>query len=122
MKLTRAVYGTKDQIIAQLQVEQQQAEADSKLSNILVKRREYWRGRAEGLDLAIKLLRDWAGEEEPEPIVLSMDSAPAEPYEATLIPERLVTCVCGYGPTTEEDLDQHILASMHVPGDHAARR
>ena len=32
---------------------------------------------------------------------------------------RAVRCVCGYGPTTERDLDQHILASMHLPGDHA---
>lgn len=32
---------------------------------------------------------------------------------------RAVRCVCGYGPTMPEDLGQHILASMHLPGDHA---
>lgn len=35
---------------------------------------------------------------------------------------RPVRCVCGYGPTAPEDLEQHILASMHLPGDHAESR
>jgi hypothetical protein len=33
-----------------------------------------------------------------------------------------VWCVCGYGPTDVDDLDQHILASMQLPGDHAESR
>jgi hypothetical protein len=43
--------------------------------------------------------------------------------EAGIDPEedkwRHRKCVCGYYADDEDDLDQHILASMHLPGDHA---
>jgi hypothetical protein len=32
---------------------------------------------------------------------------------------RPVRCVCGYRAEDAHDLDAHILASMHLPGDHA---
>jgi hypothetical protein len=66
MKLKRTIYADRDEMVSRLQVERVQAQADAALTYIPRYKREYWRGRAEGLDLAIGMLRDWAGEEEPE--------------------------------------------------------
>jgi hypothetical protein len=33
-----------------------------------------------------------------------------------------VACVCGYDASDRNDLDQHILASMHSDEDHAEAR
>lgn len=64
--MKRTIYADRDGMVSQLQVERQQAQADAALPGIPRHRREYWRGRAEGLGLAIKMLQDWAGEDEPE--------------------------------------------------------
>lgn len=101
--MKRTIYADRDGMISQLQNAQQAALGNKDLAGMPKYRRMWWGGRAEGIGFAIALLRDWAGEEEPEP-------------------DGPVTCVCGYGPTTEEDFDQHVLASMHLPGDHIARR
>lgn len=36
-------------------------------------------------------------------------------------PKPVVSCVCGYGPTTPSDLDEHIIAASTAgdPDDHA---
>ena len=40
----------------------------------------------------------------------------------TLEQAKPVRCVCGYHASDSSDLDQHVLASMHLPGDHAESR
>lgn len=66
MKLNRTIYADREGMISQLQTDRDQAQANAETESLLRYRREYWRGRAEGLNLAISLLRDWAGEEEPD--------------------------------------------------------
>lgn len=63
----RTVYADKDGIVSRLQNERQQSQASAGLATLPRYRREFWRGKAEGLEVAIRLLQDWAGEEEPEP-------------------------------------------------------
>lgn len=64
-KMKRTIYADRDGMISQLQVDRQQAQAIAALTYIPRYKREYWRGRAEGLEVAIKMLQDWAGEESP---------------------------------------------------------
>jgi hypothetical protein len=74
--MKRTVYADKDEIYSRLM-----AERDNSLGNIPrslnQRRREFWRGRAEALEYAAHLIRDWAGEDEPPPG--SEDELPPHP-------------------------------------------
>ena len=47
---------------------------------------------------------------------------PNDSIMVTLEQAKPVRCVCGYHASDSSDLDQHVLASMHLPGDHAESR
>jgi hypothetical protein len=66
--LKRTVYGDKDDIYERLITEQGTAHRNSLSTASPRYLREFYRGRAEGLEYAAHLIRDWASETEPEEV------------------------------------------------------
>jgi hypothetical protein len=65
--MKRTIYADRDGLISQLQNARQAALGNKDLARLPKYRKMWWGGRAEGLDYAISLLQDWAGESMPEP-------------------------------------------------------
>ncbi len=63
--MKRTVYADKDEIYSRLMAERTAALGNKELKSIPKYRKMWWGGRAEGLEWAANLIRDWAGEEEP---------------------------------------------------------
>jgi hypothetical protein len=66
MKMKRTIYADRDGMVSQLQNQQMQARANAMMTSLPKYRRQFWEGKAEGLQSAIRMLQDWAGENEPE--------------------------------------------------------
>jgi hypothetical protein len=64
--MKRTIFADKDGIISQLQVLRKTALDNKDLASMPKYRRMWWDGQADGLRSAIRLLEDWAGENEPE--------------------------------------------------------
>jgi hypothetical protein len=64
--MKRTIYADKDGMISRLQVQYQAAKDNVGTPNMPKYRRMFWAGKAEGIESAIRLLLDWAGETEPE--------------------------------------------------------
>lgn len=67
MRLKRTIYADKDGLYSQIMVERTAAAGNAGLSSLPKYRRQYWLGRANGLEWAANIIRDWAGEHMPEP-------------------------------------------------------
>jgi hypothetical protein len=67
LRLKRTIYADKDGLYNQIMVERIAASGNAGLSSMPKYRRQYWLGRANGLEWAANIIRDWAGEHEPEP-------------------------------------------------------
>lgn len=64
--MKRTIYADKDEIYNRLMAEAQTAKDNSLLTTIARYRQEYWKGKHDGFVHAAAIIRDWAGEEEPD--------------------------------------------------------
>lgn len=90
MRLKRTIYADKDGLYSQIMVERTAASGNAGLSSLPKYRRQYWLGRANGLEWAANIIRDWAGEHEPEP----REDIPAldgRHVETRMVPELGIT-------------------------------
>lgn len=64
--MKRTIYADKSEIYSRLMAEAETARGNSLLTAIPRYRREYWKGKHDGFVHAAAIIRDWAGEEEPD--------------------------------------------------------
>jgi hypothetical protein len=80
--MKRTVYADKDEIYSRLMADRDAALASASITGMPKYRKQYWSARARGLEYAAHLIRDWAGETEPDPAL----SEPKEPRDASPSP------------------------------------
>jgi hypothetical protein len=67
MAITRTIYAGKDEIYSRLMIDRDHALEIAASERLPRYRRTYWMGKAEGLQVAARLVRDWAGTEKNRP-------------------------------------------------------